>query len=90
MLPPPSLSLTHTHILIETLVRKGTKYLPESYQKCLQVSSSVNEKSLFTLSSRKEWAMSLMANVGWEIMNPAMRILPLSSANGILRGRISG
>jgi hypothetical protein len=49
--------------------------VPEMYEKCLSVSSSVKGKSL--------------PNIGGERMNPGIRILPLPSANGLPGGQMN-
>ena len=64
--------------------------LPERYENCLRVSSSVKGKPLPTPPSEREWATSFTANVGGDPMNPGIRIPPLPSANGLLGGRMSG
>jgi hypothetical protein len=46
-------------------------------------------KPLPVLPSGRAWAMSWMANVGEDRMNPGIRILPLPSANGLPGGQIS-
>ena len=50
---------------------------------------SVKGKSLSTPPSGREWTMSQTTNVGGDRMNPGIRILPLPSANDLLRGRMS-
>jgi hypothetical protein len=62
--------------------------VPERFAKCLRVSSSVKGKSVFTSPSGREWAKCQTANVGGDCMNPGIRILPLSSDNGLLEGRM--
>ena len=61
-------------------------FVPERYERCLWVSSSVNGKSVPWPSSGREWATEV--NVGGDRMNPG-KILPLLSANSLLRGRMN-
>ena len=53
------------------------------YDKCLWVSSSVKGKLLPTPPRGIEWPTKSMAKVGG---NPSIRIIPLPSANSLLRG----
>ena len=55
--------------------------VPERYEKCLRVSSSVKGKRLPTLPSGREWATSQTTNVGRDRMNSGIKILPLLSTN---------
>ena len=55
--------------------------VPERYEGCLRVSSSVKEKSLSTPPSGGEWA-----NVGRDRMNLGIRVFPIQSSNGLLGG----
>ena len=64
--------------------------IPERYEKCLRVSYSTKEKFLSTPHSGTEWAISQTANIGGDIMNPGIKVLPLASVNGLLGGRMSG
>ena len=64
--------------------------VPESYEKCLRVSSSVKGKPLPTPPRGREWATSKTADIGGDRMNPGIRILPLPSGNGLFGGWISG
>ena len=45
-------------------------------------------KSLPTLHSEREWATSQTANERRGLINPRIRILPISIANGLLGGRV--
>ena len=38
----------------------------------------------------REWAMTKMANLEGDRMNPGIRIFPLPSANGLFGGQMSG
>ena len=72
---------------IFAVILNGSLRVPERYEKCLRVSSSVKEKSLSTPPSGREWATSYMANVGENQMNPGIRFFPLPCANGHVGGR---
>jgi hypothetical protein len=62
--------------------------IPERYEKCLRVSSSVMGKFLSTSprgGGGGERVTSQTANVGRGRMSPGIKILPLPGANGLLR-----
>ena len=58
--------------------------VPERYGKCLRVSSSVKGKSRSTSPSGRDRVTSQTANVGGDLMNPGIRILPLSSTKDLI------
>ena len=63
--------------------------VPERYEKCFRVSSTVKRKSITTPLRKREWTTSSTANVGGTQMNPKIQILPLSITSSLLGGRMN-
>jgi hypothetical protein len=61
--------------------------VPEGYEKCFRVSSSVKGKYVHLLAGESGLRRR---QLGGGRMNPGIRIVPLSSTNGFLGGRMSG
>ena len=63
-------------------ITNQTLKVPERYDKCLRVSSSMKGKHLSTPPSGREWTMSQMAYVRGDGMNPGIRLMAFSEADG--------
>ena len=84
------ISVTTTGSSEEIIYSRELSKIPERYEKCFLVSSSLKGNYLPAPPSGRECATSYTANVGGDLMNPGIRILPLPSANGLLEWPMSG